>query len=68
MTSFTLHKTASRQVTAQSTKSNGSHSSSPYAASSFPDPAGTHFDMIGYVSRLLLAFPFVVLVVYFGFL
>ena len=47
MISFTLHKTVASQIIVQSTKFNGRHSSSSYAASSFPDPTDIHFDMIG---------------------
>jgi len=47
MISFTLHKTIASQIIIQSTKFNGRHSLSPYAASSFPDSTDIHFDMNG---------------------
>ena len=47
MISFTLHKTIASRIIVQSTKFNGRHISSPFAASSFPDPTDIHFDMNG---------------------
>ena len=47
MISFTLHKTVASQVIAQSAKASGRQYSGPYATSSFPDSAETHFDMSG---------------------